>query len=415
MCDAGELITGRAIMNGYWRYAFVCALTATALLFAMGYAVAAPANPQVLYAFCYTAHHCTDEQHAFGFGAQDVVAGPDGAYYGTTVDSGATDEHGFFIGGGSVYRADPTTRTIRVLYQFQSYYSPTWLKAGRDGYLYGGYTREDPVEGTKIAGFFRLSVDGEFTTLHEGGAAKYACGALVQDSLGNWVGTTNSEGAASIFKLTPDGSYEVVYTFPTDQILSCPHYEPVLAADGNLYGVISQSHITQGTNGAIYRLTPDDTVTILHQFDAVADGWPTTPISIGPDGALYGLATHIWESGPLNMMYRISLDGQFTNLGGFGPSGLETFEKLTLMPDGDFYGSGIDVENGQQLDNVIFRLSPAGEYTSLRRVKHNTDPSTFVYISLLTRGFDNALYGTTFEGGKYGGGELFRYMPPPVQ
>lgn len=406
-------------MNGTWRYAFVCVLTAMTLLFATGHAAAAPTNPQVLYAFCSPSHHCTDEQNAFGYDPVDVIAGSDGAYYGMTSRNIANvDEHGNPVGGGDIYRANPVTRTLSVLYHFRNYYSPEWLKSGRDGYLYGGYTRYDPVDSKAYEGFFRLSLNGEFANIREYSGTAQACSALVQDSLGNWVGISAPN---TIFELTPGGDFKTLYTFAdSHEMFKCPHYEPVLAADGNLYGVISGNGQGGLNDGAIYRLAPDDTVTILHQFNNDENnGSPDTPLTIGSDGALYGVAGDPWH-GPSSMLYRMSLDGQFTNLGAFGPNsdgGLAMEERLTLMPDGYFYGSAFYLSGSNA--NIIFRLSNTGEYTWLASRSLSPDPSEAPRVSPLIRGFDNALYGTTSYGGKYSdkydGGTLFRYVPPPVQ
>src|SRR6185437_14264916 len=271
----GSLITGRAIMNGFWRYAFVCALTAMALLFAMGDVVAAPVNPQVLHAFCHPAEGCTAEQDTFGFGAQGIVAGSDGAYYGTTAYSNTIhDENGNIDAGGSVYRADPTTHKVSVLYQFpEGYYPTSWLKVGSDGNLYGGYRHAVNANADWLSdGFFRLSLDGELKIIFE---------------------ETQVEG------------------------FDCPNYEPVLAADGNVYGIIMEHAL--GNTGAIYRLAPDETFTVLYTFNDKTDGLPMTPLTVGPDGALYGLARPDSVDWKHMTMYRISLDGQFINLGDLAP------------------------------------------------------------------------------------------------
>jgi len=398
-------------MNGYWRHAFMYALMAATLLLTTSHLAAAPASPQVLHAFCDPSNHCTDEQAVLGHGAQNITAGPDGAYYGTTYFSNTiVDQHGYSEAGGSVYRVDPVTRTIRALYQFPwGYYPAPWLKVGADGNLYGGYTRTDPVDSRKYDGFFRLSPEGEFKVIHEARYAGIACNGPVQDILGNWIGLTNhfpSRLPAAIYKLSPSGAFKVLHTLAADQSFSCPN-EPALAADGNLYGVILGSR--GGSPSAIFRLAPDEVFTILHQFDATNEGTPATPVTIGPDGALYGvLFPH--HGGQMDSMYRLSLDGQFTDLGTFGSKDWSIIdEKLILMPDGYFYGTGFD---SYQADNVIFRLSPAGAYTELY-VFPSIDES--MVISPLIRGFDNALYGTSLYGGNYGGGVLFRYMPPPAQ
>lgn len=373
-----------------------------ALLFMTDLVVAAPINPQVLHAFC---KGCTHEQEPFGSGAQDVVAGPDGAYYGTTAFSNTIfDENGNIDAGGSVYRADPAIHNVRVLYQFpRGYYPAPWLKAGADGYIYGGYVHSlNANSDWQSEGLFRISPTGEFTIIHdETNYAGLACNAPVQDSLGNWIGVISNRSEKKnsniIYKITPAGGFKILHTLVDGQYFDCPNFEPVLAADGNLYGII-RGDTNRNTPDAIYRLAPDGTFTILRTFDQQADGHPATSLTIGPDGALYG---ELYP--PINgtyTMYRMSLEGQFVNL---GPVALAMSQKLTLMPDGYFYGTSSS-------GCVLFRLSPAGD---LLQLYAPLVPSSIQFCEL-TRGFDDALYGTGFNGGKRDGGVFFRYVPPPV-
>lgn len=385
-------------MNGTWRYTLVYALTSMAPLFATSHVVAAPANNlQVLHAFCYPGDGCAEEPDMYGYDAQGIVAGPDGAYYGATV-----------FGGGSIYRADPITRTLQVIYQFPAGSYPSgWLKVGPDGDLYGGF--HQTPQGGVPEGLFRLSLAGEFKIIHsETKYTGFACNAPVRDSLGNWIGITsnfdyNFDDQNIVYKLTPGGSFKVLYTLPALEFFSCPNHEPVLAADGNLYGIIVEGP-SGSTGGAIYRVAPDETFAIMHEFDAATDGIPSTPLAIGPDGALYGVS--LLHNGPNYTMYRMSLDGQFTNLAAFDPGTFSIKQKLTLMPDGYFYGSASI--SGGGYEEARFRLSPTGEYTLLYENPGEV-PSAMI------RGFDNALYGTDGYAGKYNGGVLFRYVPPPVQ
>lgn len=384
-------------------------LVSVGFLLAAGCVEAAPpTNPQVLYSFCYGSS-CTDEQDAFGMGAQDVVAGPDGVYYGTTHYSNIVTTgpggSGNIDGGGSIYRYDPTTRSISVLYQFaRGYYPASWLKAGPDGTLYGGYTHSENANSDWISeGFFSLSPAGEFTIINEAGNQGFVCNEPVRDSLGRWVGVTDFYSSPnSIYRLGSGGVFTILHTFASNERFGCPNRAPVLASDGNMYGVIQSE-----AGGTIFRVTPDDAFSVVYAIDATTEGFPLTSLTMGSDGALYGIMHRPDE--PSNRMYRVSLDGQFTDLGTFGPGKFSVRQKLTLMPDGLLYGSGRAYGNGS--DDVIFRLSPAGEYTQLFV---NTGVVQNSSISKLIRGFDNALYGTVFYGGNYGRGVLFRYVPPPA-
>ncbi len=385
------------------------------LLFAAGHADAAPpTNPQVLYSFCAAYDWkppCSDQQLTLGKWPQGVAAGPDGAYYGTTFFNNFDTDS-----GGSIYRLDPATRSINALYQFpQGYYPAAWLKVGPDGSVYGAYIHDEDLDDRRDSGgLFRLTPAGDFTIIHEAASSSFVCSEPVQDSLGNWIGLASFPSLPnSIYKIGPGGAFTILHTFPANARFGyqCgPNAYSVipsdgnllLASDGNLYGVIGSE---RNRGSALFRMAPDGTVTSVYEFDPMTEGLAQTFLTLGPDGALYGL---LKQANLRNALYRVSLDGQFTNLGVFGPPMFYIKEKLTLMPDGYFYGSG-KITNQQV--NILFRLSSAGEYTQLY-----ADPgvSSATDLSMLIRGFDNALYGTLSNGGRDDGGVLFRYVPPSV-
>ena len=387
-------------MNRTSKYAPICALMAIVALFGSGRATAdtPPANPQLLHQFCDPFHFsCIGEDAALGHVAQNVIAGSDGAYYGTTVYNNAED------GGGAIYRADPVANTVVAIYQFPTGLYPTgWLKTDPDGNLYGGY---DQTANGRSEGFYRLSPTGEFTVIYDESKSRgFSCNAPVRDSLGNWVGVTSSHRDPFVYKLSPSGVFKVLHTFAFGLSFACPNFQPVLAADGNLYGV-ARGEGGKQNRSQIFRIAPDDTFTVVHEFDGAGDIIAMTPLTVGPDGALYGISAP-FDGAKSGMLYRLSLDGQFTYVASLS-RGFIAGPKLTLMPDGYFYGLGVIDQQSQSW--IIFRLSPAGAFTFL-----DVPPAAEAYSQLI-RGFDNALYGTSYDGGQERGGTLYRYVPPPVQ
>src|SRR5580704_2615254 len=93
---------------------------------------------------------------------------------------------------------------------------------------------------------------------------------LVMDSSGNLYGTASGGGAnydGVVFKLAPDGTETTLYTFcpqancPDGQI---PAASLILDNSGNLYGTTSAGG-GQG-QGTVFKLAPDGSETVLYSF-----------------------------------------------------------------------------------------------------------------------------------------------------
>lgn len=310
---------------------FSQALLVSAILVgaAMQTRAAGSANPLILYAFCHPALDCTIEEEAFGFISQDIVAAPDGNYYGTTrASSLIVDDDGNIDVGGSVYQFTAIAPTApRLVYSFpRGYYPASWLQVSADGSLFGGYSHLDKSDpASKSEGHYRLTPNGEFTIVRDEPYAGFACNAAVQDGRGNLIGVTTTfppDAPGFVYKITPDGSLHVLHTLTATQRFPCPHYEPVLASDGNLYGILTKAGSGAGSVNAIYRVGSDDSFTIVHEFSSQSEGSPVSPLTVGPDGRLYGVLIKQQPNKPSvtdNYLYGAALDGQLSTPRKFRP------------------------------------------------------------------------------------------------
>ena len=410
-------------MNTKWRHA----LLAAALLFATGQVAAAPVrNPLTLYTFCKDAyasrHRCWG-----GKWPMELVAGPDGNYYGITAAGGIQTGDGY--GGGVVYRLDPVSRTLQVLHQFDRQSEGAgpqpWLRVGPDGNLYGALASGGPGGAGNI---FRLTLNGDFTMVHALGPGEGPAYNAIMDNEGNWFGTKyryepDGPEFPEIYEISADGIFKILYTFDSPEPMPSGL---VLASDGNLYGVTEFGG--QFGNGTAFRLSRDGDFTDLHDFTRAegnpsgdATALPPGPPSIGPDGALYGVL-HTYSFPTVGVsMYRIGLDGQVTVqfLADFPPAPFKFDffgQPLTFMPDGYFYGY-IHLGGGTP---TLFRFSLSGDFSVLENVPQPIMSPAWnrprpVPVSSLIRGFDDALYGTNYQGGEHRTGSIFRYLPPPVE
>lgn len=333
-----------------------------------------------------------------GYRAGSLVQGTNGNFYGTTQWGGpGFSKQDKLLGYGTIFAIAPNGK-FTTLYNFcteslcadgQTPNSGLILAANGNFYgttFAGGTSTNLPSSGT----VFEITPAGQLTTLysfcqHLSGPActdgSYPSAGLVQGPNGNFYGTTQSGGTGStsggggtIFEITSAGTLTTLYNFCSQT--NCkdgaePAAALVLASDGNFYGTTEKGG-TKDKNpiclsgcGTVFRFTPAGKLTTLYNFCSVSsslpceDGsLPTTPLVQGADGALYGT----------------------TSAGGYSAS-----------------------EAGS-----VFRISPSGEMTTIYSFcieapcTDGDDPTAG-----LIEGSDGSLYGTTNQGGLYGGGSAF--------
>jgi uncharacterized repeat protein (TIGR03803 family) len=216
--------------------------------------------------------------HAFaggsadGAGAQSLIQGSDGNFYGVTQFGGASNL-------GVVFKITPAG-VATVLHAFggggDGAQPNTTLIQGSDGNFYG----TTPFGGTSGQGVvFRITPAGVETVLHAfaGGAADGAnpLTGVIQGSDGNFYGTTSSGGDPScaggcgtVYKLTPAGVESTLCGFTAGAFGGGPQSpDPsslLLGSDGNFYGTTFNGG--EFGNGSAFRVTPAGVVSLLYSF-----------------------------------------------------------------------------------------------------------------------------------------------------
>jgi uncharacterized repeat protein (TIGR03803 family) len=199
-----------------------------------------------------------------------VIRDSAGNLYGTTGyggDTGCGTQHG--QGCGTVYKVD-SSGTETVLYDFK------W-----------GSTGAFPS-----SGLIRDAAGNLY------GEAKLGGNEQIYDCDGYW-------GCGVVYRLSPDGTYTVLYAFNyTDG------FEPfgglVRDAAGNLYGVTADggekgSNCNGGDCGLVFKLDTTGKETVLHAFTGGTDGaWPDGGLAIDAAGNLYGTTQ---DGGDFNCVY----------------------------------------------------------------------------------------------------------------
>ncbi|HXW90867.1 MAG TPA: choice-of-anchor tandem repeat GloVer-containing protein [Terriglobales bacterium] len=283
-----------------------------------------------------------------GAAPDTLVEGSDGNFYGTTVVGGSTPD------GGVIFRITPTGQ-LTVLYDFtQSFSLSNALIEGKDGDFYGttfgGGNIFPAIKSCQVYGcgtIFKITPEGNYSLLYtfdvtHGGNPH----SLAQGTDGNFYGTTYVGGTSTncvggcgvIFKITPVGDYSVLYNF--DGTHGANPGDLVLDNDGNFYGTTLTGGSSPTCCGTIFRITPTGDFTNLYNFNGTDGADPQDPV-LSSDGNLYGAT---WEGGPSNVgctlgcgvlysfaMFDFSLAASLFSPSSLGP-GASSASTITVTP-----------------------------------------------------------------------------------
>jgi uncharacterized repeat protein (TIGR03803 family) len=134
--------------------------------------------------------------------------------------------------------------------------------------------------------------EAQFTVLHaftggaDGGSPAHT---LVIDATGNLYGTTERGGATNrgtVFKLSPDGTETVLYSFQSHRDGDIPDASLVMDEAGNLYGTTYEGgvHCRTFGCGTAFKLAPDGTKTTLYSFLRRRGDQPLGQLILGKSG-----------------------------------------------------------------------------------------------------------------------------------
>jgi uncharacterized repeat protein (TIGR03803 family) len=300
-----------------------------------------------LYTFCSKAS-CADGS----FPAAGLILANDQNFYGTTTSGGA-------YGEGTVFKLTPSG-TLTTLYSFCQDQTPCadganpygGLVQGTSGLLYG----TTALGGEHALGsVFSIGTNGEmFTTLYsfcDGRCSIFGLNdgsapesALVQDSNGNFYGTTSF---GTIFEITPQGTLTTLYEFcslPSCEDGNAPWGNPALSSDGILYGAATKGGVVGG--GVVWSLQISTNIFIDFNDFGGSGGAEPNGVVVGSNGNVYGTSLGaIGRSGVVYpaTIYEISPTA-FTVLYTFCqtngcPDGGPPLGELVEATNGVFYGA----------------------------------------------------------------------------
>jgi uncharacterized repeat protein (TIGR03803 family) len=255
-------------------------------------------------------------------------------------------------------------------------------------------------------------------------------GALIEDASGNLYGTAvegGANGIGTVFKLAPDGTETVLWTFAGADG-TYPEAGLVLDTKGNLYGTTSYGGAgtaCKGGCGVVFKLAPKGkswTETVLHSFTNGADGSdPMASLIIDTTGKLYG-TTVFGGANNEGTVFEVAPHGTETVLYSFAPGVNGSFPMAALMMDkkGNLYGTGNGGGTGTACGGpcgVVFKLAPKGKSwteTVLHSFTNGAD-GAFPTADVIEDKAGN-LYGTTYTGGGADGdGIVFKLAPDDTE
>jgi uncharacterized repeat protein (TIGR03803 family) len=272
--------------------------------------------------------------------------------------------------------------------------NPAWIGVfaqARDGNL---YSTSQGGGANAFGTVFRLTPSGTMTRLWSfanGSDGAFPNSGLTLGTDGNLYGSAVNGGLGfgTLFKITTGGTLTPLHSFNGSTEGMQPNSPPIQGNDGNFYGATGNGF--NSVFGTIYRMTPSGSTNVIYTFDGVAPhGRYPRALVLGTDGAFYGTA----RGGGANnngMIFRITATGAFTPLHLFtGMDGQFPDGAIVQASDGNFYGTtragGIDGLG------VIYKMTPTGNLTVLRHF-HELDGLGYAPFAGLVQATDGKLYG----------------------
>jgi uncharacterized repeat protein (TIGR03803 family) len=325
-----------------------------------------------------------------------LVQATNGNLYGTTREGGAN-------GAGNVFEMTPSG-TLNSIYSFCSLtgcadgeYPVAGLVQGKTGDFYGTTANGgNPGCSSDCGTVFKLTPGGTLTTLHTfcalSGCAdgELPQAALIQATNGDLYGTTNFDGVNSgwgtLFKITPTGTLNTIYTFAYTPGGNMPVAALIQASNGDFYGTTPTGGGNGGCTydcGTVFKITAAGAVTWLHNFCALSGctdgGAPEAALVEASNGNFYG-TTSLGGANGHGTVFEITPAGKLTTLYNFCSDtacadGSNPLASLVQATDGNLYGT---TENGGNVFGgatgycgasygcgTIFKITTAGKLTTL--------------------------------------------------
>ena len=299
---------------------------------------------------------------------------------------------------------------------------PSVLSQGQDGDLYSTIQTNGSYQYGSV---YKMSTSGGYTLLYSFCGEGSPCastganptGGVTLGWDGNLWGTTyngGKDGAGTAFKMTPAGDLTSLYSFTNGKDDSAPTYTLLQGQDGNMYGVSEAQY--EGQYGSFFKLTTKGKIS-AYPFDYTDGSSPNLPVQ-GTDLNFYGTTQGGGNAAcACGVIYKATAAGKITvlhNFSGYVSStqydGARPIGILVEGADGSYYGT--TYQGGEYNAGTVFKITPSGTYTLLHSFSFQAPTyDGQLPIAGLTLGTDGNFYGTTAYGGTQNGGAIFEITP----
>ncbi len=225
-----------------------------------------------------------------------------------------------------------------------------------------------------------------------------------------------TQGDGTVFKVDTTGKETVLYSFGSaGGDGGIPIAGLVLDTQGNLYGTT----YTGGTSGdgTVFKVDMTGKETVLHSFTDSPDGSEPYYAGVVRDaqGNLYGTTVYGGGAPPEGTVFKVDTTGKETVLYSFAAmNGDGTHPKAGLVQDihGNLYGT--TYSGGAYGNGTVFKVDPTGKETVLYSFTGAKGDGAAPQAGLVLDMQGN-LYGTTTTGGASGHGTVFKLASAAVQ
>jgi uncharacterized repeat protein (TIGR03803 family) len=216
------------------------------------------------------------------------------------------------------------------------------------------------------------------------------------------------------------GGYTIVHTFSGHNgDGAMPAAALIRDGAGYLYGTTSSGGYYPTGKGIVFRIAPDGTETVLHRFCSLnncTDGSdPYGALVKDGTGNLYGTTYSGGANDSAGTVFKLTSDGTYTVLHNFCSAnacsdGYAPVGDLIRDGSGNLYGT--TYIGGAYNGGVVFKLAPDGTETVLHSFCSLTNcaDGNEAYGGV-TRDSAGNLYGTTYIGGADNAGVVFKLAP----